>query len=102
MGIYPNTIYCLGSEGLVIMDFPQAVNVANNNSAFSLFKRNIDNVTAYLGRFHLSSRIQTMEQKSGRTIRAVNCILLSKSRQHGSDISKKDGPVHIQNAKKSL
>ena len=57
------------------MDFPQAVNAANNNSEFGLFKRNIDDVTAYLGRFHLSSRIQTMEQKSGRTtIRTVNCI----------------------------
>ncbi len=40
-----------GSEGLVIIDLPQAVDAAGNNNARSMLKRDIDNLTAYFSRF---------------------------------------------------
>lgn len=41
----------VGSEGLVIIDLPQAVDAASNNNARSILKRDIDNLTAYFSRF---------------------------------------------------
>ena len=41
----------VGSEGLVIIDLPQAVDAAGNNNARSILKRDIDNLTAYFSRF---------------------------------------------------
>ncbi len=41
----------VGSEGLVIIDLPQAVDAASNNSARSMLKRDVDNLTTYFGRF---------------------------------------------------
>lgn len=37
--------------GLVIIDLPQAVNAAGNNSARSMLERDVDNITSYFGRF---------------------------------------------------
>ena len=41
----------VGSEGLVIIDLPQAVDAAGNNNARSMLKRDVDNLTAYFSRF---------------------------------------------------
>jgi RIO kinase 1 len=41
----------LGSEGPVIIDLPQAVDAAGNNHASSMLERDVDNLTAYFGRF---------------------------------------------------
>jgi len=41
----------VGSEGPVIIDLPQAIDAAGNNNARSMFQRDIDNMTAYFGRF---------------------------------------------------
>jgi len=41
----------LGSDGPVIIDFPQAVDAAGNNNAFAMLQRDADNITGYCGRF---------------------------------------------------
>ena len=41
----------VGSEGPVIIDLPQAIDAAGNNNARRMFERDIDNLTAYFGRF---------------------------------------------------
>jgi len=41
----------VGSDGPVIIDLPQAVDAAGNNSARVMFERDVDNLTAYFGRF---------------------------------------------------
>ncbi len=41
----------VGNQGPVIIDFPQAIFAASNNSTQRILKRDIDNVTAYLSRF---------------------------------------------------
>jgi RIO kinase 1 len=41
----------VGSDGLVIIDLPQAVNAAGNNNARSMLERDVGNITAYFGRF---------------------------------------------------
>jgi RIO kinase 1 len=40
-----------GSDGLVIIDVPQAINAAGNNNAGRLLERDVANMTAYCGRF---------------------------------------------------
>lgn len=40
-----------GSGGLVIIDLPQAIDSAGNNNARSMLVRDIENLTAYFGRF---------------------------------------------------
>jgi RIO kinase 1 len=40
-----------GSDGPVIIDLPQAVDAAGNNSAGIMLQRDIDNLAAYFGRF---------------------------------------------------
>lgn len=40
-----------GRDGLVIIDLPQAVNAAGNNNARSMLERDVENITAYFGRF---------------------------------------------------
>jgi len=39
------------SDGPVIIDLPQAVDAAGNNSAASMLQRDVDNITAYFSRF---------------------------------------------------
>src|SRR5450830_1762210 len=39
----------VGSEGPVIIDLPQAVDAAGNNSASIMLERDVDNLTAYFG-----------------------------------------------------
>ena len=39
------------AEGPVIIDLPQAVNAAGNNSAEMMFSRDVDNMARYFGRF---------------------------------------------------
>jgi RIO kinase 1 len=41
----------VGADGPVVIDFPQAVNAAANNSAMSMFLRDVDNMADYFGRF---------------------------------------------------
>ena len=41
----------VGSDGPVIIDLPQAVNAAGNNSAGVMLERDVDNLTTYFGRF---------------------------------------------------
>jgi RIO kinase 1 len=41
----------VGSDGLVIIDLPQAVNASGNNNARSMLERDVENITAYFGRF---------------------------------------------------
>lgn len=41
----------VGSDGLVIIDLPQAMDAAGNNNAANLFLRDVANMTAYFGRF---------------------------------------------------
>ena len=41
----------VGSDGPVIIDLPQAVDAAGNNSARVMLERDVDNLTAYFGRF---------------------------------------------------
>ncbi|MFZ3208133.1 MAG: PA4780 family RIO1-like protein kinase [Geobacteraceae bacterium] len=41
----------VGSEGLVIIDLPQAINAAGNNNAPAMLLRDVANMTAYFGRF---------------------------------------------------
>jgi RIO kinase 1 len=41
----------LASEGPVIIDLPQAVDAAGNNHARRMLERDVDNLTAYFGRF---------------------------------------------------
>jgi RIO kinase 1 len=41
----------IGPEGPVIIDLPQAVNAAGNNSAFSMLQRDVENMANYLGQF---------------------------------------------------
>lgn len=41
----------LDSRGPVIIDLPQAVNAASNNSAEMMLERDVDNMRAYFGRF---------------------------------------------------
>ncbi len=40
-----------GSDGLVIIDFPQAIDAAGNNNAGKMLERDVENMTAYFGRF---------------------------------------------------
>lgn len=39
------------ASGPVIIDLPQAVNAAGNNNAFAMLQRDVNNITATLGRF---------------------------------------------------
>ncbi|HIJ96167.1 MAG TPA: serine protein kinase RIO [Desulfuromonadales bacterium] len=41
----------VSADGPVIIDLPQAVNAAGNNNARSMLERDVDNITAYFGRF---------------------------------------------------
>ncbi|GAB2779022.1 serine protein kinase RIO [Halomonas shantousis] len=41
----------LGPDGPVIIDLPQAVDAAGNNSAARMLERDVDNMRAYFGRF---------------------------------------------------
>ena len=41
----------VGSDGPVIIDLPQAVDAAGNNSAHAMLERDVDNLSAYFGRF---------------------------------------------------
>jgi RIO kinase 1 len=41
----------LDAEGPVIIDLPQAVNAAGNNSAAAMLERDVNNMRAYFGRF---------------------------------------------------
>ncbi|MGD9425673.1 PA4780 family RIO1-like protein kinase [Pantoea sp. NSTU24] len=41
----------LDDQGPVIIDLPQAVNAAANNHAESMFRRDVNNITAYYGQF---------------------------------------------------
>jgi RIO kinase 1 len=41
----------VGSDGLVIIDLPQAIDAAGNNNAADMLRRDVANVTAYFGRF---------------------------------------------------
>ena len=41
----------VGGDGPVIIDLPQAVDAAGNNSARIMLERDVDNLTAYFGRF---------------------------------------------------
>lgn len=41
----------VGSDGLVIIDLPQAVNASGNNNARSMLERDVANITAYFGKF---------------------------------------------------
>jgi len=41
----------VGGGGPVIIDLPQAVDAAGNNSAQAMLERDVDNLTAYFGRF---------------------------------------------------
>jgi len=41
----------VGSDGLVIIDLPQAVDASGNNNAGMMLKRDVENITAYFGRF---------------------------------------------------
>jgi RIO kinase 1 len=41
----------VGSEGLVIIDLPQAMDAAGNNNASRMLERDVSNMTAYFGRF---------------------------------------------------
>jgi RIO kinase 1 len=41
----------VGSDGPVIIDLPQALNAASNNSAAGILKRDVDNLAAWFGRF---------------------------------------------------
>ncbi len=41
----------IGNQGPVIIDFPQAIFAASNHNAQRIFKRDVDNITAYLSRF---------------------------------------------------
>lgn len=38
-------------DGPVIIDLPQAINAAGNNSAASMLQRDVDNITAYFSRY---------------------------------------------------
>jgi len=41
----------VSGDGPVIIDLPQAVNAAGNNNARSMLERDVENITAYFGRF---------------------------------------------------
>ena len=41
----------VGSDGPVIIDLPQAVDAAGNNSASAMLERDVDNLTVYFGRY---------------------------------------------------
>ena len=41
----------VGGDGPVIIDLPQAIDAAGNNSAGAMLERDVDNLTAYFGRF---------------------------------------------------
>ncbi|HWY25786.1 MAG TPA: PA4780 family RIO1-like protein kinase [Nevskia sp.] len=41
----------LDAAGPVIIDLPQAVDAASNNNAFAMLRRDVDNITAYCGRY---------------------------------------------------
>ncbi len=41
----------VGRDGLVIIDLPQAVNASGNNNARTMLERDVENITAYFGRF---------------------------------------------------
>jgi RIO kinase 1 len=41
----------VGSDGLVIIDLPQAMDAASNNNAGAMLLRDVANMTAYFGRF---------------------------------------------------
>ncbi len=41
----------VGSDGLVIIDLPQAMDAAGNNNAAAMLVRDVANMTAYFGRF---------------------------------------------------
>ena len=41
----------LDANGPVIIDLPQAVDAASNNNAFAMLQRDVDNITAYCGRY---------------------------------------------------
>ena len=41
----------VGSDGLVIIDLPQAIDAAGNNNAAAMLQRDVANMTAYFGRF---------------------------------------------------
>lgn len=40
-----------GSDGLVIIDLPQAIDAEGNNNASRMLERDVENMTAYFGRF---------------------------------------------------
>jgi RIO kinase 1 len=41
----------IGTQGPVIIDFPQVVNAAGNNNAFAMLERDVRNITEALGKF---------------------------------------------------
>jgi len=46
----------VAGDGPVIIDLPQAVDAAGNNSACALLERDVDNLSAYFGRYALELR----------------------------------------------
>jgi RIO kinase 1 len=41
----------VGPDGPIVIDFPQVVSAAGNNAARGMLLRDVNNLTAYLGRF---------------------------------------------------
>ena len=64
------------ADGPVIIDLPQAVNAAGNNSAAMLFARDVDNMARYFGRFAPKSWGSSTPRRSGP------CMRRASSRPH--------------------
>lgn len=83
-----------GSQGLVIIDLPQAVEAAGNSNARQMIKRDVDNLTTYLSRFapelahtDYGSEIWTLYQR-GKLHRTINLT---------GQIQRNNKPVNVNN-----
>jgi len=74
----------VGELGPVIIDLPQAVDAAGNNSAEQMLERDVANLTNYFGHFARVSLAARLARKYGRSTREACYTRYAVNRTHRS------------------
>lgn len=81
-----------GRDGLVIIDLPQAVDAAGNNNASKMLERDVENMTAYFGRF----ASELLSTDYGREIwKLYACGKLSPATELTGRFKQSDNPADV-------
>ena len=67
------------ADGPVIIDLPQAVDAAGNNSAAAMLERDVNNMRAYFGRF-APEPLPITVKRCGRCMKRGSCIPIATDR----------------------